>query len=98
LHYQDYINIYLKIINSLVMKITDFKAVDSEGNNVKADCFGNNAAIACSNCNHPIVVIAREYQEGSSKDKARSCRECGTQHYIDLNATEITGKLQIRII
>lgn len=80
------------------MKITDFKAEDAKGNNVKADCYGNNAAIACFNCNHPILVIAREYQEGSSKNKARACRECGTQHYIDLNASESTGKLQIKTI
>lgn len=44
---------------------------------IAADCFGNNAAIQCSGCKHPILLTARPNQRGSDAQHPVACPSCG---------------------
>jgi len=71
--------------------------VAGTGEEVSSDCFGNNAAIECPSCHaHPVLLIARPHQRGSSSSKPAECRKCGARIYIaeDLGA----GSMEIKIL
>jgi DNA-directed RNA polymerase subunit RPC12/RpoP len=59
--------------------------VELTGQIVRADCFGNNAAIECPHClSYPVLLIARKDQRGTSKKKPATCRQCGAKvHIVD---------------
>jgi hypothetical protein len=53
------------------------------GQVLRADCFGNNAAIECPKCcAYPVLLIARPNQRGSSVANPGVCRHCGCRTYI----------------
>lgn len=62
------------------MKITGFKAVDATGNSVDVETYGNNAAVVCP-CGHPVLMIIRKHQRGSSEETPSVCKKCGTGHW-----------------
>ena len=49
---------------------------EDTGERVPADCHGNNAAVACPECSHPILLIARADQRGSRQDRRGICQNC----------------------
>lgn len=59
--------------------------VQGTGQCLRADSFGNNAAVECPNClAYPILLIARKHQRGASDDNPGICRKCGTRvHIVD---------------
>lgn len=65
-------------------RVTDAKIIfQSTGKVLRADCFGNNIAVECPNCSsHPVLLIARPSQRGSSKDNPGLCRNCKKSFYI----------------
>jgi len=60
------------------MKITGFECryISQDGKILNYDTFGNNVAVACPECDHSILFIAREHQKGSSLSKATECIGC----------------------
>ncbi len=53
------------------------------GQTLKADCFGNNAAVVCLLCkSQPVLLIARPNQRGNSPENPGVCRQCGCRIYI----------------
>lgn len=50
---------------------------------LRADCYGNNAAIECPRClSYPVLLIALPNQRGSSSSNPAVCRHCGAKIYI----------------
>ena len=76
------------------MKITDFKCVDSIGNQLKSDAFGNNAAVSCPNCAHPILFVALKNQKGSSFTHKTKCKGCSSDFYIEAHEEEKTIQIK----
>ena len=66
------------------MKITDFYAMDGEGNEISADAHGNNIAINCLSCGHPILLTALANQRGSDEKYPAKCKGCGQLYFIDV--------------
>ena len=64
--------------------ITDWECLDHEGKRVPSDAFGNNVALACPTCRHPVLAIARETQRGASADNPAVCRGCGFRAWIEI--------------
>jgi hypothetical protein len=69
--------------------ITNFRCVDGAGRDVPCDAFGNNVALKCPKCGHPVVAIAREHQRGSGATNAAECRECGLKCWIEPTETNL---------
>jgi hypothetical protein len=72
-------------------KITDFRCIDELGNEVPCDAFGNNVAVRCPRCGHPILAIALENQRGFSQDKPAACRSCRFECWITIERGEFLG-------
>lgn len=69
--------------------ITNAVVIDQNNQTVISDCFGNNAAIECPKCrNYPVLLIARQYQKGSSSENPGVCRHCGANIFIVSNLEE----------
>jgi len=69
----------------LVAKIKEHAVVrvEASGQVVRADCFGNNAAVECPACLHyPVLLIARRNQRGASSANPGKCRHCGARIHI----------------
>ena len=66
------------------MKITNFHAMDNEGNEIQADPYGNNIAISCLSCNHPILLTALPNQRGSDEKHPAQCKGCGQLYFLDV--------------
>lgn len=64
--------------------ITDFKCIDEKNRDVPCDAFGNNVALSCPNCSHPILAIARPNQRGSSSENPAECRKCNLAFWIEI--------------
>jgi DNA-directed RNA polymerase subunit RPC12/RpoP len=72
------------------MKITGFKCANVAGEPLRCDAFGNNAAISCPNCGHPILFVELPNQKGSSSSHPTVCVECNKSFYMELfEKTEI---------
>jgi predicted RNA-binding Zn-ribbon protein involved in translation (DUF1610 family) len=69
--------------------ITNFRCVDDSGQNVPCDAFGNNVALRCPHCGHPVLAIAREHQRGSDVTNPAECRQCGFKGWIEPTETLI---------
>ncbi len=65
-------------------KITDYRCIDDLGKDIPCDAFGNNVALQCVKCGHPILAIALENQRGFSKDNPAICRSCGFACWITI--------------
>jgi transcription elongation factor Elf1 len=76
------------------MKITNFICIDSEGNQLKSDSFGNNAAVACPNCNHPILFVALQNQKGSAKTHKTKCNGCALDFHIEVDENKKVIKVK----
>ncbi len=55
--------------------VTDFRCVDENGQDVPCDAFGNNVALSCPKCGHPVLAIMREHQRGSAPSNLAACRK-----------------------
>lgn len=66
------------------MKITDFYAMDGEGNEISADSHGNNISICCESCGHPILLTALPNQRGSDEQHPAKCEGCGQLYFLDV--------------
>ena len=57
--------------------------VAASGQAVRADCFGNNAAVECPAClAYPVLLIALKGWRGASSDKPGKCRHCSARIHI----------------
>lgn len=65
-------------------KITDFICVDVANNRVPCDAFGNNVALACPKCGHPILAIVLENQRGTSESNRSVCRSCNYECWVTI--------------
>jgi hypothetical protein len=65
-------------------KITDFRCVDGSGNAVPCDAFGNNVALGCPKCGHPILAIILENQRGFSDQNRSVCRSCKFECWVTI--------------
>ena len=68
------------------MKITDYYSMDGDGEEIHADPHGNNIAICCPSCGHPILLTALENQRGSDENHPATCKGCGKSYYLDVRA------------
>jgi len=56
---------------------------------VRADCYGNNAAVECPAClGYPVPLIALPGWQGSSSHKPAGCPHCGAKIYITDDLTQ----------
>lgn len=76
-------------------KITGATVRLKSGDPVKADCYGNNAAIICPVCGkNPVLIIARPDQKGSCKQKPAVC-DCGTNIWFDPPADALVEPIKV---
>ncbi|KGM50719.1 hypothetical protein N800_14605 [Lysobacter daejeonensis GH1-9] len=66
------------------MKITDFLVMDSDGNTIPADPFGNNLAFCCPSCGYPVLAITLANQRGSDEMHPAICRGCYAAYFLDI--------------
>ncbi len=65
------------------MRITNAVVRVASGQVVRADCYGNNAAVECPAClQYPVLLIAPPNQRGTSPENPGECRRCGARIYI----------------
>ena len=76
------------------MKITDFICQDGEGKSLHSDAFGNNAAVSCPLCSHPILFVALNNQKGSSASYKTKCKGCSTEFFMEIE--ELKKIIKIR--
>lgn len=69
-------------------RVTEFEVVDEAGNLVPADPHGNNVALACLECDGPVLAIARPDQRGSSLENPSECPACGTLTWVRVLESE----------
>lgn len=75
------------------MKITDFLTMDTDGNEIQADPYGNSVAFACGECGAPVLAVALENERGSDEAHPAICRGCGVAYFLDIR--ERSQKLYI---
>lgn len=66
------------------MKITGFLVMDTDGDKIMADPYGNNIAFSCPACEHPVLATALESQRGYDEDHPAKCKGCGMEYFLDL--------------
>jgi hypothetical protein len=74
--------------------------VKKTGQVLRADCFGNNAAVECPRCfSYPILLIALRDQRGSHAGNPSECRHCGCKVFITDNLeTKNLSVLNLEIV
>lgn len=70
------------------MKVTGFVCVDKDGNAFPCDAHGNNVAIKCPKCSHPLLITVRPNGRGSDKEHRAKCMGCGLQTWVDVKAED----------
>ena len=55
-----------------------------EGNELQADPHGNNIAICCQTCGHPVLLTALKNQRGSDESHPAICKGCGENYFLDI--------------
>ena len=78
------------------MKITDFLVMDTDGREIQADPHGNNLAFCCMTCDHPVLAVALENQQGSDEGHPATCRGCKTKYFLDVRPQ--AQKLYIHVV
>ena len=68
------------------MKITDFYAMNGRGHEINADPHGDNIAIICELCGHPILLNAASNQRGSDEEHPAKCKGCGRLYFLDIRS------------
>ena len=60
-------------------RVTGFRCVDERGDPVLCDAYGNNVALRCKGCGHPMlaIIIPEQNKRGSTPDNPAKCRHCG---------------------
>lgn len=53
--------------------ITDFLCNDENGREIHCDAFGNNVAVQCPNCGHPILAILRPNHRVCASTRSSMC-------------------------
>ena len=72
-------------------RITDALVIALNRQTLRADCFGNNAAVECPRClSYPVLIIARPNQRGSSAQNPSICRHCKARLYITNDLSQRT--------
>lgn len=66
------------------MKITDFLVMNSHGDDIAGDPYGNNVAFSCHRCGHPVLAIALANRRGSDERHPAKCRGCGLAFFLDV--------------
>lgn len=69
-------------------KITDFRCVDEKEKEIPCDAFGNNVALSCPRCGHPMLAILRENQRGAHQQNPTICRGCHLQAWLSPDTTK----------
>ncbi|MEI6350051.1 MAG: hypothetical protein WCP06_02975 [Verrucomicrobiota bacterium] len=67
--------------------------MDSDGNEIQADAFGNNVAFLCPRCGHPVLATALADQRGSDESHPTECKQCMSKYFLDVRPQ--TEKLYI---
>ena len=64
-------------------KITDYTCF-WDGKLLLTDAFGNNAAFACPECEHPVLLATGDVaKRGLDSSKPSECRKCGKKYKIN---------------
>jgi predicted RNA-binding Zn-ribbon protein involved in translation (DUF1610 family) len=65
-------------------RVTDFRCVNENGDDVTCDAYGNNVAFKCRNCGHPMlaIVLPKQNRRGSNPDNPAVCRHCGFRVWV----------------
>lgn len=66
------------------MNFSDFLIMDGEGDEIRADAFGQNVAFACWHCGHPLLAIALENQRGFDQQHPTVCKGCNRAYFLDV--------------
>ena len=54
------------------------------GEEIPADPHGNNLAISCPSCGHPLLLIAFDNQRGSDENHPATCKACKQKFFLDV--------------
>lgn len=64
-------------------QVTDYKCVDG-AIELQSDAFGNNAAFACPECKHPVLMLTHDgNQRGMSQGNPAKCRKCHREFWLE---------------
>ena len=58
--------------------------MDHHGDLISADPHGNNVAVSCSTCGHPLLLTALLNQRGSDETHPATCKGCGQEYFLDV--------------
>jgi len=70
--------------------------MNDKGEAIQADAHGNNVAILCSSCKHPVLLTSLVNQRGSDEAHPAKCNGCGEAYF--LNVREETDKFYVYTI
>ena len=83
-----------KNIICIMAKVTNFRCVGPNGAEIPADAHGNNVALGCLKCGHPVLIVTLPNQQGTDRDHPAKCRKCGFTCWADINEAEKTLRIR----
>jgi hypothetical protein len=55
-------------------KITNFQCKNEQGAEIMVDAYGNNVALNCPKCGHPILIVTLQHKPGADQEHQAKCR------------------------
>lgn len=74
--------------------ITDFRCENEQGIVIKADPYGNNVALDCPKCGHPVLIVTIKNQRGADPEHPAICRGCGFAYWVDIDEAKMLLRLR----
>jgi len=66
------------------MNIRHYLIMNTDGEEIEADAYGNYLAFKCEICDHPVLATAIKNKQGSDQNHPTTCKGCGKRHYLDI--------------
>jgi hypothetical protein len=73
------------------MRVTGFQCVNERGGDqVPCDAYGNNVALRCLDCGHPLlaIILPKQNRRGSSPKNRARCPHCQHSWWVSADPTK----------
>ncbi len=66
------------------MNITDILTMDGDGDFIQTETLGDNTAINCIDCYHPILASSKDGSSGCDEELPVTCKGCRQKFFLDI--------------
>ena len=71
-------------LENQTIDITDFLLMDTNGDEIGADAYGNHLAFSCWMCGHSVIASCSPEQRGCDEKHPVTCKGCDTAYFLDI--------------